>query len=237
MNQILAEMLRTKRTLSGDGKHTIEIHSNVSIEEGELLARLIAERKPKVSLEVGLAFGISSLFMCEALQRSVPNPRHIVIDPAQHSADYWQGAGLANLERAGFRQFVQFIEQPSQLAMPELIASGTKIDFAFVDGAHTFDHALLDFFLIDQLLNVGGVVVFDDTGWPSVRKVARFVASNRSYKIVDHVGSDEGPKCRGLHTRWPEELQADRQLGLEGECIAFEKLGDDSRHWDHFVDF
>lgn len=237
MNQVLSDILRTRQTLSRDGKTTIDVHSSVSIEEGELLSRLIAERKPKISLEVGLAFGISALFICDALKKSSLVPRHIVIDPEQNSARYWQGIGLGNLERAGYRQFVQFIEKPSQIAMPELIASGTKIDFAFIDGAHTFDHALLDFFLIDQLLNVGGVIVFDDTGWPSVRKVVRFVASNRSYKVIEHVGSDEGPKCRGLRDRWPEETQADRQLGLQGECIAFEKQADDSRRWDHFVDF
>lgn len=237
MNQVLSEILRTKRSLSRDGKSSIDIHSGISIEEGELLSRLIAERKPKVSLEVGLAFGISALFICEALKQYTPNPRHIVIDPAQHAAEYWQGAGLANLERAGLGHFVEFIEKPSQIALPELIAAGIKIDFAFIDGNHTFDYALLDFFFIDQLLNVGGVVVFDDTGWPSLRKVARFVASNRSYKVIGHVGSDDGPRTRGLQGRAPESLQMDRRLGLEGECIAFEKQSDDARRFDHFVDF
>ena len=237
MNQVLAEILRTKRSLSGDGENTIDVHSGVSVEEGELLSRLIGERKPRVSLEVGLAFGISALFICEALKQHTQNPRHIVIDPAQHAAEHWQGAGLANLERAGYRPFVEFIEKPSQIALPELITAGTKIDFAFIDGEHTFDHALMDFFFIDKLMNVGGVVVFDDTGWPSLRKVARFVASNRSYKIIGHVGSDDGPKCRGLANRPPEARQADQRLGLAGECIAFEKQSDDSRRFDHFVDF
>jgi predicted O-methyltransferase YrrM len=237
MNRVLSEILRTKRSLSRDGKSTIDVHSTVSGDEGEFLTRLIAQRKPKVSLEVGLAFGISALFICEAMQEASKAPRHIVIDPAQNAPAHWQGAGLANLERAGYRNLVEFIEKPSQIALPELVAAGTRIDFAFIDGEHTFDHALVDFFFIDQLMNAGGVVVFDDTGWPSLRKLTRFVALNRSYKVIGHVGSDDSPRTRRLQERSSESLRTDERLGLVGECIAFEKQLDDTRRFDHFVDF
>jgi predicted O-methyltransferase YrrM len=238
MNPVLAEILRTKQTLSHDGRSSIPVHSNISVEEGELLSRLIAERKPKVSLEVGLAFGISAMFICEVMKKAMPEPRHIVIDPAQHAEAYWHGVGLANLERAGYRDFVEFIEKPSQIALPELVAAGRKIDFAFIDGEHLFDHVLVDFFFIDQLLNVGGVVVFDDTGWPGIRRVARFVATNRNYKVIGHVGSDDSPRCQRLRdTASPQSREADQRLGLQGECIAFEKQSDDSRKYDYFVEF
>lgn len=237
MNPVLSDILHSKQTLSGDGTSRIDVHSAISLEEGELLTRLIAERKPPASLEVGLAFGISALFICEALKAATPQPRHIVIDPAQNAEAYWKGAGLANLERAGYRGFVEFIEKPSQIALPELAAAGRKVDFAFIDGEHTFDHVLVDFFFIDQLLTVGGVVVLDDTGWPAIRRVARFIASNRNYKVVGHVGSDEGPRTRGLRSAPPEAREIDKRLGLQGECIAFEKQADDGRQCDYFVEF
>lgn len=237
MNPVLSEILRTRTARSADGHGSIPVHSNVAVEEGELLTRLITERKPKVSLEVGLAFGVSALFICEAMTNASPAPRHIVIDPAQHADEHWKGVGLANLERAGYREFVEFIEKPSQIALPELVAAGRKVDFAFIDGEHTFDHVLVDFFFVDQLLNVGGVVVFDDTGWPSIRRVARFVATNRAYKIVGHVGSDDSPRCRGLRDESPETRRLDQQLGVAGECIAFEKQDNDRRKYDHFVAF
>ncbi|HSU66209.1 MAG TPA: class I SAM-dependent methyltransferase [Tepidisphaeraceae bacterium] len=237
MNPVLADILQSKQTLSGDGTRRIDVHSAISLEEGELLSRLIAERKPKVSLEVGLAFGISALFICEAMKAATAEPRHIVIDPAQHAEAYWKGAGLANLDRAGYRQFVEFIEKPSQIALPELVAAGRRIDFAFIDGEHTFDHVLVDFFFVDQLLNTGGVVVFDDTGWPSIRRVARFVASNRNYKVIGHIGTDDSPRTRRLQNATPDPRETDKGLGLQGECIAFEKLGNDTRQCDYFVEF
>jgi predicted O-methyltransferase YrrM len=237
MNPVLSEILRSRRALSPDGKRSIDVHSTISAAEGQMLSRLIAQRKPKISLEVGLAFGISALFICEALTDATAHPRHIVIDPAQNAPEYWSGVGLANLERAGYRGFVEFIEKPSQIALPELVAAGQKVDFAFIDGEHLFDHALVDFFFIDQLMNVGGVVVLDDASWPSLRRLARFIASNRNYKVVDHIGSDVVGKSRHLQHSTPQTWELDKRLGLEGECIALEKIANDSRRCDHYADF
>lgn len=184
-----------------------------------------------------MAFGISALFICEAMKQATRDPRHIVIDPAQFAEAYWHGIGLANLERAGYRAFVELIEKPPQIALPELVAAGRKVHFAFIDGEHTFDHALVDFFFVDQLLTVGGVVVLDDTSWPAIRRVARFIASNRNYKVIGHVGTDEGPRSQRLRNASSEAREMDKRLGLQGECIAFEKQAEDNRHCDDFVEF
>ena len=102
------------------------------------------------------------------------------------------------------------------------------------DGVHA---RLVDFFFVDQLLNVGGVVVLDDASWPSIRNVARFIASNRSYKVVGNVGSDEDPRSRLSRDASAETVEADRRLDLTGQCIAFEKTAEDNRQCDHFVEF
>ena len=44
-------------------------------------------------------------------------------------------------------------------------------DLVYVDGHHSFDYVLLDFFYADQLLGAGGVVGFNDCGWPSVSEL------------------------------------------------------------------
>ena len=51
------------------------------------------------------------------------------------------------------------------------------------DGMHTFDYVFIDFFYIDKMLNVGGVAVFDDTHFPSTRKVCRFILRNLGHSI------------------------------------------------------
>jgi hypothetical protein len=54
-------------------------HSNISEEEGSFIQGIIREARPQVSLEVGCAYGVSSLYICEALCE-VNAVRHIIID-------------------------------------------------------------------------------------------------------------------------------------------------------------
>ena len=71
---------------------------------------------------------------------------------------------------------------------PRLAAAGSRIQFAFIDGWHTFDHALVDFFFVDRMLDVGGIVVIDDVGYPSIRRLCHFILSNREYTTIDFAG-------------------------------------------------
>jgi len=74
------------------------------------------------------------------------------------------------------------LEGPSHLMLPGLLERGVKLDLAFIDGWHTFDYTLLDFFYIDKMLRPGGVVLLHDQSWPSKQKVIRFIMTHRRYK-------------------------------------------------------
>lgn len=124
------------------GKREIFIFTR---QEGEFLQKIIDEAKPKQSLEIGLAYGVSSLFICDALAR-IPGARHIIVDPAQFDAEYWKGAGLNNLKAAGYSEMIEFYNLPSHIALPKLESDGRQVEFAFIDGAHQFDHVMVDFF-------------------------------------------------------------------------------------------
>jgi predicted O-methyltransferase YrrM len=253
MNSVLSEILETGATKTANGSTTVEVHSSISSTEGQFLQKLVRQLDPNVSLEVGLAHGISALFICDALNPS-KRTQHIAIDPNQHGGpwgDSWDGIGIANLRRAGYGDIVRLIEAPSYRALAELEGSGQRVDFAFIDGWHTFDFTLVDFFFIDRMLNVGGVVAFDDanTSWPAVRKVCRFVKTNLAYSVLGVNGPDPEPSLkRRLSERLlcrspfrtllrPEIITPDGSIGLVGSCIAFQKKADDSRRWNHFVDF
>ena len=247
----LEEILQTGhvRTAGGD---KIKANSRISSEEGEFLQEIISEIKPVVGLEIGLAYGISALFICDALQKK-SNTRHIVIDPYQFNSS-WNGIGISNLRRAGYEEIIQFYGLPSHLALPQLVAQELEIDFAFIDGWHTFDHALIDFFYIDKLLRVGGVVALDDGNWPSIRKLCRFIVTNRSYSVFRCLGHGREPKLsrkrRLLHRAGyisetvrrllkPEFTAPDVELSLVPgtRCIALRKEGHDTRRWDFHREF
>jgi predicted O-methyltransferase YrrM len=246
MNNVLSEILSTGTTKTASGNGTVELNSSIPTSEGELLQKLIREIDPTITLEVGLAYGISALFICDALYLR-NGTQHIVIDPHQRTS--WEGIGIANLHRAGYGDIVRFFEAPSYRALAELEKAGQRVDFAFIDGWHTFDFTLVDFFFIDRILNVGGIVVFDDTDWSAIRKVCRFVKTNLAYSVHGVDGRDPQASfksrivkrllCRQQFLKYlrPEVVVPDQTIGVRGFCIAFRKEADDSRRWDHFVDF
>jgi len=261
MNPVLAEMLATGSVVAPDGS-TIALDYNISTEEGEAIQRLIREIRPRVTLEVGCAYGVSTLFICEALAE-VGGERHIVIDPVQDEG--WNGIGLHNAKRAGFGDLIEFHQEPSHMALPSLVRSERHVDFALIDGWHTFDYVMVDFFYVDLLLRVGGIVMLDDTGsYPAIRKVARYIATHRRYAPIDNgIRRAASAQRRAFNvvsallrarplraaTRYlirPDVLEPDSALGLPGgNFIAFRKLANDplgdgsdgTRKWDQHVDF
>ncbi|MGH6821305.1 MAG: class I SAM-dependent methyltransferase [Methylocella sp.] len=231
------------------------MHSQIPSEEGEFLQRIIDEVNPRTSLEIGLAYGISSLFICDALAR-IPGARHIIVDPAQFSDEYWKGAGIHNLKAAGYGDMIEFYDLPSHIALPQLERAGRQVEFAFIDGAHQFDYALVDFFCVDRLLKVSGIVALDDLWMPSVQRLCRYILTNRSYTVYRRfpqltegtsrlswkrrlfqkaISSSEAMK-RAVRIEHAEP-EIDRRLGLPCQCIAFRKEAADDRLWDFHRDF
>jgi len=171
------------------------------------------------------------------------------MDPYQGTQ--WMGIGIHILNRSGFDNLIEVLELPSHQALPELEKRGTRLQFAFVDGWHTFDHALTDFFHIDRILDVGGVLVSDDVFFPGVHQACRYVAQNRAYAVVgstDHVmdykPSNAARALRQAAQRLgvvrkllkPKFVIPDEELHFTPDCryVAFEKVSEDTRGWtDH----
>ena len=254
VNAVLKQIVETGYTKTLEGE-SLRVHSSISADEGLLLQGLIKRFKPTITLEIGLAFGVSALYICEALEET-NQARHTVIDPHQYKDPWggngWQGVGMYNLRRAGYESRVDFIDLPSYQALPRMERSGKKIDFAFIDGWHTFDYSLIDFFYIDKMLRVGGIVVFDDADWASIRKLCRYVLMNLAYEVVPRVSSPASPKL-GAFSRTmdrlngilkmggrflkPELVRSDRAMGLRGNMVVFRKKSEDTRKWDFHREF
>ena len=249
MNEVLREIARTGFTVLPSGEN-VKVTSHIDESCGALIQRVIREIRPQVAVEVGLAFGISTLYILEALKETGAH-KLIGMDPAQHD-QYWRGGGLHAISRAGYESLYEFHESTSQQVLPALAAQGQKIGFAFIDGWHTFDHTLIDFFYIDQMLEPGGVVVFDDVVYPAIKRVCDFVLTNRAYEIFGSVKSNPRDGLR----KWGKSqagrlldpvVRTDRTPGREARrkeseigdvyFLALRKLSEDSRSFDHFEHF
>jgi predicted O-methyltransferase YrrM len=147
------------------------------------LHRTVRDLDPTTVLEVGMAYGIATLAIATAIDDGASGGQVISIDP--HQSRHWRNIGVLNLQRAGLDHHHRLIERVDYLALPQLVADRQTIQFAYIDGWHTFDYTMLDFFYIDRMLAPGGVVAFNDCALPSVRKVMRFVTSHRQYREID----------------------------------------------------
>jgi predicted O-methyltransferase YrrM len=253
-------VLRSGKVSTAEGQ-VVPAHSYMHIprDECELLYRQVAATRATQAVEVGMAFGISTLCLCDALCRNVSveagqRPRLVVIDPFQHG-NIWQGVGLAQIQSAGFGDLVQFHERTSQAVLPELAAKDFRIQFAFIDGSHMFDEVLIDFFYLDQMLEIGGVIVFDDVGLQPVNAVVRFVLANRDYELVEvleqlRTGVENRGKrlakrfLRRLGRTDKDPVSAHQALFRRIEwaySVALRKVARDSRPWvrpwEHYYAF
>ena len=123
------------QSANSGGTSLLDAHSYMHIprEECELLYRQISATRATQAIEVGMAFGISTLCLCDALCRNTPlqagkRPHLVVMDPFQHGS-IWQGVGLEHVQSADFGDIVEFKERPSHAVLPELVAKGYRIQF------------------------------------------------------------------------------------------------------------
>lgn len=254
VDALLQEIFATNTVIDGNGIRHV-LHSSVGPEKGQFLRNIVANYDIRSALEIGCAFGISSMYISDAL-RARDDSHHVIIDPGQSSI--WHNVGLNHLRRAGLSRF-EIIELGSEAALPLLLAEDRRFDFAFVDGLHRFENVIVDFFYVNQLLRVGGLVVFDDLDTPAVNRALRYILNFPHYEVVEVWPSNDTStrKRRALDAisgilreiatvssrRLARQLLSDsvfrpkRKLLLDRAIIALRKSAPDTRHWNWFEDF
>lgn len=181
-NSTLREILETKTARTPEGE-TVPLDSSIDINTATALYRHIRAQKPRIAVEVGMANAISTLSILTALAENGGDGQLISIDPNQSTQ--WRNCGRAAVARAGLTTRHRVLEKPDSLALPELLATNTRVDFGYIDGWHTFDYALVDFWYLDKMTPKSGVIAFNDCGWAAVEKAIRFVETHRRYRELE----------------------------------------------------
>lgn len=187
--------------------------------EGYFLYKVIKENKFKNILEIGMANGMSALYICSGLDTlsNKKGPLHLTsIDPFQKTQ--WENTGLQTLKDAGFSKYHTLIEEVDYLALPKLVKEMdqnkiSKFDLILIDGNHLFDYTVLDFFFTVKLLNIGGIIVLDDIKHKNTGKAYKYIKTN--YQNLQE-----------LKNAINHETQA-----------SFVKVSEDNRPWFFHMDF
>ena len=144
-------------------KFSVIFHDHVKSSFSRILQEVIV---PKVTIEIGVFEGETTFNIANLLVSRNPKYKHYAIDPFQASENLKQGV-VDKAKKQFISNMVEFpqvelIEKPSFDGLLELYQRGIKADFIYVDGSHFAKDVLSDAVFGFELLNLGGVMLFDD---------------------------------------------------------------------------
>jgi predicted O-methyltransferase YrrM len=171
----------------------------VSVAEGEALRDWVVREGATQTIETGLGYGISALFVCEGLLMTGDmTARHVVLDPYQ--ATRFANCGLQFLDEAGVTELVEYEAQESQIALPRFLSEGRNFELAFVDGNHRFDGVFLDLVYLGRLVRRGGILFVDDYQLSAVSRAVSFCLTNLAWKLEEVSATDDLHRWAVLRT-------------------------------------
>ena len=200
VRQVIERLLRDGTVVArSDGTVHRLFPIAIDAAEGEALHDRVVREGATRTIEIGLGYGISALFVCEALLRTGdPAARHVVVDP--HQATRFADCGLQVLEEAGVASLVEHHAEESQLTLPRFLSEGRRFDLAFVDGNHRFDRIFLDLVYLGRLLHPGAIVLVDDYQLPAVARATSFCLTNLGWTLEEVSPADELHQWATLRT-------------------------------------
>ena len=171
----------------------------VSAAEGEALRRWVVREGSARTIEIGLGYAISALFVCEGLlANGSSRAGHLAVDPFQ--ATRFAGCGLQLLDEAGIAELVEHHAEESQIVLPRLMSEGRSFDLAFVDGNHRFDGVFADLVSLGRLVRPGAIVFLDDYQLPAVARAASFFVANLGWTVEEVSPGDDVHQWAVLRT-------------------------------------
>lgn len=164
--------------------------------KGRLLSAAIRVLRPGRCLELGTAYGMSSLFILSQLEASAPEGE---LTTVEFFEPQFTLASRMLSERHAGRVDCRKLDVASGL--PTLAESLAPIDFVFHDADHTGEGYLRDFRALEPHVAPGGVVLFDDIRWTHA-------------SVDDPIGCHAGWLRVVAHPRVARAVEIDDNLGM-----------------------
>jgi predicted O-methyltransferase YrrM len=199
LRQVTERLLSEGNVVAQDGTTHQVSPVGITRAEGEALRAWVIREQAMCTIEIGLAYGISALFICEALLTNGLNQvRHVVVDPYQSTG--FKNCGLQSLQEAGAADLIEFHAEESQILLPRLLSEGRRFELAFVDGSHFFDRVFLDLIYLGRLVHPGGIIFVDDYQLPAIARAVSFCLTNLGWILEVVSPADEDHQWAVLRT-------------------------------------
>lgn len=169
-----------------------------------LLAYLARSAPTNLTIDVGFGMGTSATMIMAARRAAGAAFEHLAFDP-------WglpDGRGQV-VERYLSEEFAGSFERiwkRSEVGLAQLSDErGPGVaGLIFIDGNHTFEQVITDFFLSDLLCCVGGYIVFDDAFFPAIEAAVEYVRTNRDDYAVAHLPVSNTSVIRKIRAERPD---------------------------------
>lgn len=173
------------------------------------IQNIIIENNFKQILELGFYHGKSSLLIASILS-NITDSHLTTLDIKSATTRIPNIYDLLKTENLSHKVSVKICRRSYTFElMNEIISdSKPKYDLCYFDAGHTLDYTGLGFYLVDKLLNPGGIIIFDDLDW-TIEKSQNAQRSKNSYPnysddekkmqavrvIFEHLVKDAGYEC------------------------------------------
>jgi prepilin-type processing-associated H-X9-DG protein len=191
--------------------HNLALHTQVVIKTSELcyqhgrilysaLSKYISDRKEDNSVqnitiwETGTARGFSSLCMAKALADTNSYGTIITFDVLPQSVPFFWNCIDDNekpksrcelLEPWGelVEKYLVFVQGDTRIEMPKIHSN--RVNFAFLDGAHTYKDVMIEFSQIARRQRPGDMIIYDDYNpdqYPELVRAIDEICNGGDYK-------------------------------------------------------
>jgi cephalosporin hydroxylase len=142
---------------------------------------------PSTMIEIGCYEGGSTFWFADSLCPLNKNLKIYAIDPHTTSEDISENIEdaknnfLYNLSVCDYKNQIEYIQKTSNVALVDLISKGIKSELIYIDGDHRSPEVLTDLVLSFELLQVGGILLCDDSVyWRHSNKESRKLSPDPS---------------------------------------------------------
>jgi len=164
--------------------------------------------KPKVTVETGVARGLTTRFLLEAMERNGSGSLFSVDLPPLIQRDLAVETGAA--VPTSLRTRWTCVAGSSHRRLPALLDRLDRVDLFLHDSSHTTRNVLFELERVWKVLVDGGVILVDDVGYN--RGFGLFTTSKKNlWSIVGR--SDDGEGLVGLTVKLPQARPRCRRYG------------------------
>lgn len=138
---------------------------------GELLYRILQYLQPTYAIELGTSTGISALYQTAAISL---NTFFYTVEGSSKLAEI----ARFNAKQCGLEDRMIVVHGLFDIILPEFLLQVPHIDYAYIDGNHSFEPTLRYFDLLLPKCTPNTILIFDDIYWSEEMKRAWSIIKN-----------------------------------------------------------